>query len=171
MMSDSELFASDDVIGFFETAKRYGLIASLALGPTWQPALRGLAQRFPRLTFLCHHMAGARSAEPPPHPNLQEILKSAEVPNIYIKMSGFHYVSQVPWDYPHADVHWVVRELYSHFGPNRLCWGSDYPVVRRAMTHQHALEAFRKHCTFIPDEDKERILGTALEDLLDTAGK
>ncbi len=38
------------------------------------------------------------------------------------------------------------------------------------MTHQNALEAFRKHCTFVPDADKERILGGALADLLDKAG-
>ena len=75
-------------------------------------------------------------------------------PNIHIKMSGFAYVSQVSWDYPHSDTHWIVRALYEHFGPGRLCWGSDYPVVRNFMTYQHALEAFRTHCTFIPENDK-----------------
>ena len=171
LKSDVEWFESAEGNRFFETADELGLIASLALGPAWQPALRQLAQRFPHIPFLCHHMAGARAGEDPPHPNLKEILRSAEVPNIYIKLSGFHYVSQVSWDYPHFDAHWIVRELYGQFGAHRLCWGSDYPVVRTNMTYQHALEAFRTHCSFIPGPDRERILGGNLQALLDRAGK
>ena len=49
--------------------------------------------------------------------------------------------------------------------------GSDYPVVRNFMTYQHALEAFRTHCTFIPEVDKAEILGGTLERLLENAGK
>lgn len=168
LKDDYDWFESDEGLAFFETAARLGLVASLALGPGWQPALRRLAERFPDLPFLCHHMAGARAAEETPHHNLQQILNSAEVPNIHVKMSGFHYVSQVSWDYPYADTWWIVRKLYQHFGPKRLCWGSDYPVVRFNMTYQHALEAFRKHCTFIPDEDKPAILGGNLARLLGT---
>jgi len=107
---------------------------------------------------------------------LQEIVKSAQVPNIYIKLSGFHYVSRVGWDYPCADAHPIVRTLYESYGPTRLCWGSDYPVVRFYMTYQQALEAlcraltaFRRHCTFVPEEDKALILGGNLERLLTSA--
>jgi predicted TIM-barrel fold metal-dependent hydrolase len=166
LKSDHDWFESEEGLAFFEKTAELGLIASLALGPRWQPALRELAGRFPTVPFLCHHMAGARAGEADPRPNLQEILKSAEVPNIHLKLSGFHYVSQVSWDYPYPDTHSIVRQLYAHFGADRLCWGSDYPVVRTHMTYQHALEAFRTHCSFVPDADKERILGGNLARLL-----
>ena len=68
-------------------------------------------------------MAGANAREEAPHPNLTEILRSAAVPNIYIKLSGFHYASHVSWGYPYSDTHHIVRQLYEHFGPQRLCWG------------------------------------------------
>lgn len=166
LKDDHEWFQSEEGLRFFEKTADLGLIASLALEPHWMPALRQLAERFPSVAFLCHHMAGARAGEEFPHPNLQEILKSAAVPNIYIKLSGFHYVSQVSWDYPCSDAFWVVRKLYEHYGPERLCWGSDYPVARFFMTYQHTLEAFRKHCTFVPEPHKEMILGRNLERLL-----
>ena len=168
--SDTEWFGSADGLAFFSATADLNLIASLALGPQWQPALRELARRFPSVPFLCHHMAGANAREEAPHHNLQEILRSAELPNIYIKLSGFHYASHVSWDYPYSDTHHIVRQLYEHFGPQRLCWGSDYPVVRFNMTYQHALEAFRTHCAFVPDEHKRLILGQNLADLLDRAG-
>ncbi len=63
---------------------------------------------------------------------------------------------------------WVYEEAYGAFGP-RMVWGSDYPVVTKAMTHRQALEAFRTHCDFVSDEDREAILGGTLERLLEKA--
>lgn len=168
LKEDYDWFASPEGLRFFETTARRGLIVSLALSPGWHPALRELARRFPTVPFLCHHMAGARVADPE---GIEQVLRSSEVPNIYVKLSGFHYASRVAWDYPHPDTRDLVRRLHAHFGPERLCWGSDYPVVRFFLTYQHALEGFRKHCDFIPEQDHASILGGNLERLLKQAGK
>jgi predicted TIM-barrel fold metal-dependent hydrolase len=168
LKSDTEWFESEEGLAFFETAAQLKLIASLALGTVWQPALRELARRFPSVPFLCHHMAGCRVGD---EERVAEVVRSATVPNIYIKLSGFHYVSPVAWAYPYHESHDVVRALFDAYGPERLCWGSDYPVVRRSMTHQHALEAFRTHCDFISEADRGQILGLSLGRLLDRAGQ
>jgi L-fuconolactonase len=166
LKDDYAWFESDEGLAFFGKAAKLGLIASLALGPGWMPALTRLARQFPSVPFLCHHMAGARANEPEPQSGLAAILSAAAEPNIYIKLSGFHYVSSVAWDYPQADTHAVVRQLHAAYGPHRLCWGSDYPVVRFFNTYQHALEAFRTHCDFIPASDQRLILGENLRALL-----
>ncbi len=163
---DGSWFFSDEGQRFFETTTELGLIASIAMGSQHHAPLRKLAEQFPTVPFLCHHMAGARATEEPPYPQLKEILASAKVQNIYVKMSGFAYVSQISWDYPYSDTHRIVQALYDNFGAGRLCWGSDYPVVRNFMTYQHSLEAFRTHCTFISEEDKVEILGGTLHRLL-----
>lgn len=159
-------FLSEEGTAFFQTADRLQQIVSLACVPSLHPVLRQMAARFPELPFLCHHKAGVRAAEPAPQLRMAEVMRSAALPNIYVKLSGFHYVSAVPWEYPYADCAPVVRQLYAAFGPDRLCWGSDYPVVRKAMTYQQALEAFRRHCDFIPAEHQARILGGNLDRLL-----
>ncbi|MEW6752508.1 MAG: amidohydrolase family protein [Candidatus Latescibacterota bacterium] len=166
LKDDVEWFAGEEGLAFFATTARLGLIASLALGPRWQPALRELARRFPSVPFLCHHMAGARADDPA---TVEEVLRSAGVPNIHVKLSGFHYVSRVAWDYPYPDCLPVVRQLYEGFGPQRLCWGSDYPVVRFSMTYRQALEAFRTHCPFVPPAHRDLILGGNLARLLEQA--
>lgn len=163
---DGSWFFSEEGQLFFQTTSDLGLIASIAMGSHQHTPLRKLALQFPSIPFLCHHMAGARAGEEHPYPQLKNVLSSADIPNIHIKMSGFAYVSQVSWDYPYSDTHWIVRALYEHFGPGRLCWGSDYPVVRNFMTYQHSLEAFRTHCTFIPESDKQEILGGTLHRIL-----
>lgn len=162
---------SAEGLAFFKVAEEEKLIASIAGGAQHQAALRRVAERFPSVPIICHHLAGAKANEAPPHANLKEILASAKLPNIYIKLSGFAYCSQVNWDYPYSDTHWIVRTLYEHFGPYRMCWGSDYPVVRFYMTYRQSLEAFRTHCTFVPGEDQAWILGKTLHQLLSNARK
>ena len=152
---------------FLEKTADLNLIASWALDADFHPTLRDVARRYPSVIFLCHHMAGARAAERPPYPKLDGILKSAELPNIYVKLSGFHWVSQTPWDYPCSDTHSIVRKLYEHFGAERLCWASDYPPVLGYMTYQQALEIVRTHLPFIPDADKNLILGLNMQRLLE----
>jgi predicted TIM-barrel fold metal-dependent hydrolase len=165
LKSDFEWFESAAGIAFFEKAAELNLIASLALGAAWHPALRRLAERFPTVTFLCHHMAGCRTGEAAQE-TVPEVLRSAALPNIYIKLSGFHYVSSVAWDYPYSDTFWIVRKLYEHYGPERLCWASDYPPVKLNMSYQQSLEVVRKHCTFISQQDLPLILGGNMQRLL-----
>jgi L-fuconolactonase len=166
---DDGWLTSAEGASFFQVAADLGLIASIAGGPQHEPAIRQVAERFPSVPILRHHLAGVKAYEAPPHEGLRQALASAKVPNIYIKFSGFHYCSSVPWGFPYSDTHWVLRALYETYGPYRMCWGSDYPVVRKAMTYQQALEAFRTHCTFVPEPDKEWILGRTLGRLLEMA--
>lgn len=164
---DGAWFLSEEGLAFFQVAAEQRLIASLALPAHLQPVLRQVAERFATVPFLVHHMGGPKAAEPAPHEVFKDILASARVPNVYIKLSGFHYAASAAWEYPYAECTWLVRGLYEHFGPDRLCWGSDYPVVRRAMTYLQALEAVRTHCAgLIPRDDMERVLGGNLHRLL-----
>lgn len=163
---DGAWFQSDDGQAFLHTAADLNQIVSLAMRPPFQPAMREIARQFPSLTFLCHHMGSPRAVDGPHGGGLREILASASVPNIHIKLSGFHYVGPVAWEYPYPESRFVAQALYEHFGPERLHWGSDYPVLRRAATYRQALEAIRSHCDFISPPDMARILGDSLEALL-----
>ncbi|MEX1020990.1 MAG: amidohydrolase family protein [Litorilinea sp.] len=167
---DGSWLIGDDGMAFFRAAADRNLIASIACNPQHVWAIRKVAAAFPSMPILLHHLAGTSAHEAPPYPLLNEVLAAAQEENIYIKLSGFHYASEVRWDFPYSNTHWLIRRLYERFGPHRMCWGSDYPVVRQFMTYQHALEAFRTHCSFVPDSDKAWILGDTLYGLLEAAG-
>jgi predicted TIM-barrel fold metal-dependent hydrolase len=155
-----------DGLAFFEAAADLGLIASLACYPHQQPAIRKVAARFPSVPILCHHLGMVRADPAPDIGGLQQVLRSAQAANVHIKLSGFAYATRIGWDYPYHDTHDLIRAEYEHFGAGRMCWGSDYPVVRQYMTYRQALEAFRTHCTFVSAEDREMILGGTLSRLL-----
>jgi predicted TIM-barrel fold metal-dependent hydrolase len=163
---DGAWLYSEEGLEFFMAASEKRLIANIGCGPHQQAALRRVAEKFPSLPFVCNHMGWVRASEGPSSAGLKEVLASAKLPNIHIKVSGFNYGARLNWEYPYADVQWVVRVLYEHFGPDRLFWGSNYPPSRGAMTYRQTLEAFRTHCIFVPEEDKAPILGGSLERLL-----
>ncbi len=169
---DGSWYVSPDGLALFAKAAELRQIASISCPDPnrLQPVMRQLAERFPSVPFLFHHMAAARAAEQPPYPRLTEILASAQLPNVYLKLSNYPSVSQVPWDYPYPDTGWIVRSLYEHYGPDRLCWGSDWPVVKDAMTYRQSIEVFQRHCSFVSDDHKARIFGGNFERLIARSG-
>ena len=165
---DGTWFNSPEGIDFFRTAEQLGLIASISMAPHHQQELRKVAERHPDLNILCHHMSGMRAHGDDARANLENVIESSKLQNIYLKLSGFHYLTNTSWNFPYSDTRWVYEEAYGAFGTN-MCWGSDFPVVKKAMTHLQSLEAFRTHCDFVSDTDRDAILGGTLDELLSRA--
>lgn len=168
---DGAWLYGDEGQKLFQVAVDHNLIASISGLPSHQAAIRRVAERFPSVKILCHHIGWVKAGEGPSGEGLRQVLESAKFPNIYIKLSGFAYATSINWNFPYTDTHYIVRAEYEHFGAQRMCWGSDYPVVRFFMTYRQALEAFRYHCNFISEADKEWILGRTLAAILNVDGR
>jgi len=156
--------ASDEADKLLAVAAERGLVMSLSSGPVWQQDLRALARRHPDVPILCHHLGGAQVGADPAL--LATLLESASVPNIYIKASGFHYACPQGWDYPWPDGVELFRQIFEAFGPERLCWASDFPASLRYTTYRQALEVFRVHSPFLGPQDLAQILGGTLAGIL-----
>ena len=150
----------------FQAAADLGLLASIACAPHHHPAIRRVAAHFPQVPILCHHLGLVHQGSGTHQENLKQVLGSASLPNIYLKVSGFAYPVEKKWEYPYRQAQEILRAEYEYYGPRRLCWGSDYPVVRYFMTYRQSIEVLRSHCDFIPGEEKEWILGKNLESLI-----
>lgn len=157
----AEWLLTGDGRAFFEVVRRRGLIASIACAPWHLPGLSVLADAFPEVPILLHHLAlfGPKARDNPEA--LAQVLAIAKHPNMYVKVSGYGNVSDREHEYPYPGVRWIVRALYDAIGPWRLLWGSDYPVSRRYMTYRQTLDMVRRHNDGIPDADVQIILGAA----------
>jgi predicted TIM-barrel fold metal-dependent hydrolase len=154
---------SDEAEAVFSLAGSRRLLVSLALGPAWQADLRRVALRHPEVTILCHHLGDVRAGDVA---GLAEVIASAEVQNIYVKASGFHYASRRSWDAPWPDALEMLHRIFDAYGPERLCWGSDFPASTRFCTFRQSLEAVREHCDFLGTEDLRLVLGGSLASIL-----
>jgi predicted TIM-barrel fold metal-dependent hydrolase len=154
---------SDDADGMFAAAAERRLFVGLAATPAWQADLRELALRHPGVTVLCHHLGGIHVGDAD---GLAEVIASAAVPNIYVKVSGFHYASDHGWDYPWPAAVAALERIADAYGPGRLCWGSDFPASTRFTTYRQSVEVVREHCPFFSAEDLRLVLGETLRGVL-----
>jgi predicted TIM-barrel fold metal-dependent hydrolase len=159
---------SDEADELFTLAADRALIVSLSAGPAWQADLRVIARSHPTVPVLCHHLASVRVGDGPGPPGLEEVVASAAVPNLFVKVSGFHYSSRRGWEYPWPDAVAVFRRIFDAYGPERLCWGSDFPASKRYCTFRQSLEVLRQHCPFLAPDDLRLVLGETLRGLLGT---
>ncbi len=168
---DGDWLYSEEGIKLFQVANKNKMIASIAGSPKHQKSIRKVAELFPDLPILCHHMSGMNNSNTT-MVNINEVLDSSEYKNIFLKLSGYNYVigSQRRWDFPYNDAMWIYKEAYQAFG-SQMVWGSDFPVVKFSSTYKQVLEVFNKYCDFIPEDDKKLILGKNLEKILSERGK
>lgn len=160
---------SDQGREFFDTAAELDLVASLSMGPQWQADLRVVASEHPTLPVLVHHQGVARPYEDSFADDMAEVLATAEVPSVMVKISGFHYLTQPSWDYPYDVARQrVFRTLYGAYGADRLAWGSDFPAARWHLTYTQSLEVVRRHSPWLPDDELAQVLGGSLDHVLRT---
>jgi L-fuconolactonase len=157
---------SEDAEELFGVASERRMLVSLGASPAWHADLRALARRHPDVPILCHTLGGIRSGQELDPASLNEVLESAEVPNIHLKAAGLHYCSPRGWDYPWPDVLAVLEQLVAAYGAERLCWGSDFPAGTRFCTYRQSLEAIRTHAGFLDARELGLVLGGNLQRLL-----
>jgi predicted TIM-barrel fold metal-dependent hydrolase len=159
---------SDDAEAVFALAAQRNLVISLGAGSEWHGDLRRIARRHPTLPILCHSLGGIW-IENGQVSGLSQVLASAEIPNIYIKVAGLHYCSPSGWEYPWRDTVAAFEQIYQSYGPARLCWGSDFPAATRFCTFRQTVEVIRSHCPFLSEDDRRLVFGENLRNLLSRA--
>lgn len=149
---DGSWLTGEEGRAFFALSASRQLIASLSVMPHQMPHVAELADRFPDLTVICHHMGhlGPRSEATAGARDFVTML--ARYPNVYVKLSGMGNVAAVDDEYPYARLGWIMASLKEALGSDRLVWGSDYPVSRRHMTYLQTLSLVRRHGPFTYEE-------------------
>ncbi len=118
------------------------------------PDLENWIRKYEEVQVCIDHMAWPPVDAPEA---LEALLQLARYPKVYVKISGTWAVSEE--DYPYRDTHATVKRIYDTFGPERLMWGTDWPLVQRGCGYTGALDMVRKEFAFLNDEDRAWILG------------
>jgi predicted TIM-barrel fold metal-dependent hydrolase len=82
-------------------------------------------------------------------------------PTLFVKISHPWSLSKQP--YPYLDVQDNVKRLYDAFGPQRLMWGTDWPICEAHTTYAKTLTLVRDDMKFLSAEDKSWILSRTVE--------
>ncbi len=125
---------------------------------TRMPDCEKLIDRFPDLTVVIDHQADSPLDKPE---ELAKLIALKRFPKVFVKIS--HTWSLSKQSYPYADSQAQVKRLYDAFGPRRLMWGTDWPLVENFCGYAKALALVRDEMKFLNTEDKRWILGGTVE--------
>jgi len=125
---------------------------------TRMPDLISLIDQCPRLDVVIDHMADCPVDQPK---ELEKLIALACFPRVFVKISHTWSISREA--YPWLDAQEYVKRLYAAFGPERLMWGTDWPVCKKWTSYDKTLAVVRDEMKFLNERDKSWILSKTVE--------
>jgi L-fuconolactonase len=150
------------IAGLRELARR-GIPYDLLLRPEHLKIVPGVAEKVPGLPMVVDHIAKPPIAAGRMDGWAEDMAVVAKIPNVYCKLSGM-ITEADPHGWKAEQLRPYVSHVLNLFGPDRLMFGSDWPVCTLAGSWKEALAAFTQAIGPQPMEAREKLLGgTAAE--------
>ncbi len=143
--------------GLGELARRK-LPYDLLLRPPHLPAAIEVARQFPTLPLVVDQIAKPRIASLGWDDWAEPFAALARFPSVYCKLSGM--ITEASWSgWKPSDLHRYVDHALQHFGPERLMFGSDWPVCLLAGSYARVVEGLEANLSPLKAQDQDRIWG------------
>ena len=132
---DKGWLARPDVIRGVRACGAAGLVYDLLPKEPELPASITLAKECPEVQFVLDHIAKPRIAEGAMEPWLSHMREIAALPNVACKLSGM--VTEASWgSWTLDDLRPYAEHVLELFGPDRILFGSDWPVCLLAASYE-----------------------------------
>jgi L-fuconolactonase len=136
----------------------FGLAYDILIFERQLPQTIQFVDRHPLQVFVIDHIAKPRIRDHAVHPWRENLRSLADRPNVFCKLSGMvteaKYTNWTDEDLaPYFDV------VLDSFGPNRLMFGSDWPVCLVATTYRGWLDFIGRRIASLSNEERDAILG------------
>jgi L-fuconolactonase len=134
-----------------------GLPFDLMIRPAHFPAALRTVREHPALQFVLDHLGKPPVASGGLEPWAAGIRSLAAESNVACKLSGLPTIASADWTYaelaPYLDV------ALEAFGPDRLIFGSDWPVCTPAASYSRVCEVAQAACSGLSDRERAAVLG------------
>jgi len=148
---DPEWLTRDDVVRGIAAVGRAGLAYDLLVRSRELPAALDLARRLPDVRFVIDHVAKPPIAAGALEPWASLIAPFRDLDHVACKLSGM--VTEADWaSWTPAELRPYVDRVLETFGPDRLLFGSDWPVCLLAASYGQVVDATR---TLLHDLDRD----------------
>lgn len=136
---------------------RCGLSFDALVLPRHLPALLAFAQRYPALRIVIDHAAKPPIASGEHAAWAADLGQLAALPQVYCKLSGM--VTEAGPEWTLADLMPYANFVLEAFGPKRVIWGSDWPVLNLASDYGGWIEACERLLDGLSEQEKEQVFG------------
>jgi L-fuconolactonase len=154
--SDPNFALHADFVRGVQLLPEYGFSCDICIKHYQLPGIIKLVQRCPNTFFILDHIAKPAIKNQELEPWRQQMRELASLPNVVCKVSG------VVTEADHQ--HWTSSDLSSYilhvldvFGPDRVIFGSDWPVVLRASSYARWIETLDTLTAHLTPEEQRKL--------------
>jgi L-fuconolactonase len=160
---DDDFIVRDDVVRGLKVLERHRVPFDLLFYVKHLRHVPALAGALPELPMVIDHLAKPHIRDRKLGDWLPQFRAAAAFPNVYCKLSGM--VTEADWrHWKPSDLKPYVDAALECFGPERLMFGSDWPVCELAASYEQVVAALEEALGPISSDQRQRIFaGTAAE--------
>jgi L-fuconolactonase len=125
--------------------------------PRHLPALLAFATRFPELPVVIDHAAKPAIAQGGMAPWHTDLARLAALPQVHCKLSGL--VTEAGADWQVDQLRPYVDTILGLFGPERVIWGSDWPVLNLASDYTDWIRASVALLASVDEAGRRKVFG------------
>jgi L-fuconolactonase len=155
---DDNFIVRDDVLRGLKVLERHALPFDLLFYTKHLKHAATLAERLPNLPMVIDHLAKPQIKRRQFDDWLVDFRAAAKHPNLHCKLSGM--VTEADWKaWQPADLKPYVQAALDLFGPDRLMFGSDWPVCELAASYDRVYYALVEALGPVSDAERRAIFG------------
>jgi L-fuconolactonase len=146
-----------DVLRGLEAVGEAGLVYELLTLPHQLPAAIGAARQLPGTKFVLDHCSKPPITTGELEPWATRLRELAALPNVTCKVSGL--VTEASKDWTVHDLRPYVETVLDAFGPDRLMFGSDWPVCLLHASYAQVVEATEELLGGLSETEQDAVWG------------
>jgi L-fuconolactonase len=156
--ADPQWLVREDVLRGLSAVADAGLAYDLVVLPHQMPAATAAARRLPGLRFVLDHVGKPGIVAGALEPWASELRALAAEPNTFCKLSGL--VTEADWrGWTVDDLRPFAETVLGAFGPDRVMYGSDWPVCTLAADYTEVLDAARALTVELSVDERVGVFG------------
>ncbi|HTO30737.1 MAG TPA: amidohydrolase family protein [Pararhizobium sp.] len=156
-IADTACILQPEAIRTLETLPALDLRFDALIQPRHLPVIAALADRLPDLSIVVDHGAKPFIAQGMLEPWCADMAALAKRPNVCVKLSGLVTEAGTGWSV--ARLKPFARHLLDVFGPERVMFGSDWPVVDLDSSYGDWWEAATALLAHLDEPGREAVFG------------
>ena len=133
-IADTYWIFRDEIKPALRAMEETGLCLDALIQPRHLPLMQIFTNLHPKLKIVIDHAAKPPIASREMEPWAADLARLARDSNVYCKLSGLATEAGAEWQMNHVRP-WV-EHIFDSFGPSRIMWGSDWPVIEMATPYQ-----------------------------------
>jgi L-fuconolactonase len=166
---DPDWLGRADVRAAVATVGAAGLVYDLLVRPGQLPAAVAIVRALPDVRFVVDHIAKPPIASGALEPWASAIRPLGELANVWCKVSGM--VTEADWTgWTTADLRPYVDHVVDVFGPDRLLFGSDWPLCLLAGSYERVFDAASEALERLSTDERAAVFGGNATEVYHLAG-